>query len=154
MDLPLNEDFRDMLEALARFDVDYLVVGAYALAAHGIVRATEDIDIVVRPTRENAARVIDAIRAFGAPVEAHGVTAADFESPETVYQIGLPPRRIDLLTSLSGVSFDEACEGAVVGDLGSVRPRFIGRLALIRNKRSAGRGKDLVDVELLEKAGP
>jgi hypothetical protein len=95
-----------MLDALARARVEFVVVGAHAMAAHGYARATGDIDILVRPERENAARVLLALEAFGAPIDAHGVTQTDFERPGNVYQIGLPPRRIDLLTAISGVTFE------------------------------------------------
>jgi len=130
----LNDDFRDMLDALAGAKVEFLVVGAHALAVHGVVRATGDLDIFVRPTRENGERLMTALRAFGAPVIAHGVSAPDFEQPDNVYQIGLPPRRIDLLTGITGVAFEDA----------------IGRDALLRNKRATGRDKDRVDADLLE----
>jgi hypothetical protein len=145
----VNEDFVDMLTALIGGEVDFLIVGAYALAAHGFPRATGDIDILVAPTVENAARVYRALLEFGAPVAAHDVTANDFEVKGSVYQIGLPPRRIDLLTSISGVEYDEAAAQAVHGHVGPCLVRFIGREALIKNKRSTGRTKDLADVEEL-----
>jgi hypothetical protein len=94
----LNVDFLDLLAALARERVEFLVVGAHALAAHGIPRATGDLDVWVRAERENAKRVVAALETFGAPLRAHGVSAADFELLGTVYQMGLPPRRIDVLT--------------------------------------------------------
>jgi len=148
-----NEDFEDMLAALREVGADFLIVGSYAVAAHGLLRATEDIDLFVRSTAENAQLVYEAIVRFGAPIAAHGITAADFAKPDTVYQIGLPPRRIDILTSIDGVSFDEACEGAIEGNVGAVAVRFIGRSALVRNKRATGRAKDLGDAEELERQG-
>lgn len=104
----LNEDFIDMLASLDEHEVDFIIVGAYALAVHGFPRATGDIDVLVRATTTNSERVFRALIAFGAPVESHGVGKDDFARTGNVYQVGLPPRRIDLLTSISGVSFDEA----------------------------------------------
>jgi hypothetical protein len=122
-------------------------LGGDALAAHGAPRATGDLDLFVRPTAENAARVFRALVAFGAPLEAHGVAPADFATPGTVYQMGLPPRRIDVLTSLS---FDEAAAAPVMGRLGRLAVRCIGLEAMIANKRASGRTKDLADAEALE----
>ncbi len=147
----VNDDFVDMLTALQRHDVAFVIVGAYALAAHGFPRATGDIDIFVEPTRDNAVKVFRALLDFGAPVAAHGVTASDFESVGTVYQIGLPPRRIDLLTSISGVEYAEAVSDALPGHVGPCEVRFIGRAALIKNKSATGRTKDVADVEQLRR---
>jgi hypothetical protein len=144
-----NDDFVDFLRSLAQEHCDFLVVGAYALAAHGIARATGDIDVLVRPGETNAARVMQALIRFGAPVKAHGTTAADFAAEGTVYQLGLPPRRIDLLTSISGVSYDEALADAIVTEVGGERVRCIGREAMIKNKLASGRTKDIADVEAL-----
>jgi hypothetical protein len=146
----VNEDFADLLAAFVEHGVDFVIVDAYALAAHGFPRATGDIDVFVRPTPENAAKVYRALLGFGAPVEPHRVTERDFTEPGNVYQIGLPPRRIDILTSISGASFDEAVEGALSARLGSSPVRFIGRSAMVRNKRASGRPKDLLDAALLE----
>ncbi len=146
----VNEDFVDMARGFVDNGVEFLVVGAYALAAHGFPRTTGDIDMLVRPTPENAARVLRALVDFGAPIAAHGITQRDFEVEEKVYQLGLPPRRIDILTSISGVSFDEAAAEAIEGNLGPIKVRFIGRAAMARNKIAAGRAKDLVDAELLQ----
>jgi hypothetical protein len=146
----LNEDFLDLLRALDAEKAEYVVVGAHALAVHGIPRATGDIDLFVRPSAGNAARVHRALLRFGAPLAAHAVTPAEFEQPEVVYQLGLPPRRIDLLTSISGVDFDEALRTAVVLEIAGLRVPFLGREALLTNKRAAGRDKDLLDVKLLE----
>lgn len=148
--MDVNEDFVDIVACLTAEGAEFLIVGAYALAAHGFPRMTGDIDIFVRPTAENSARVYRALLAFGAPVVAHGVTEREFQVEDNVYQMGLPPRRIDIMTSVSGVSFDEARAEAIEGKLGDVTVRFIGRAAQARNKRAAGRPKDLVDAELLE----
>lgn len=145
-----NEDFVDLIAALKSEECDFLVVGAHALAAHGAPRATGDLDVFVRPTAENARRVYLALQRFGAPLEAHGVEAEDFATLGTVYQLGLPPRRIDVLTELSGVSFDEAAAQPIVGHLGPHSVRCIGLDAMIKNKRATGRTKDLADAEVLE----
>jgi hypothetical protein len=146
----LNEDFQDALSALTDAGVEFLVVGAHALAAHGLPRATGDLDIWVRPSPDNAVRVERALKAFGAPIAAHGITARDFETPGTVYQIGLPPRRIDVLTEISGVAFDEAWATKTSVTVGGRSFYVLGREALLTNKRAAGRPKDLLDVAALE----
>ena len=140
-----------MLHALKRAQVDFLIVGAHALAAHGIPRATGDIDLLVRPTEGNASRVVQALTEFGAPMDAHGISASDFSTPGNVYQIGLPPRRIDLLTEISGVSFDEAWASRLHTNIGGIDVNVLGREALIKNKRAAARDRDLVDVAALER---
>jgi hypothetical protein len=146
----LNEDFVDVVAALSAERCDFVIVGAHALAAHGAPRATGDLDIFVKPSPENAARVFRALARFGAPLAAHGVRPEDFARPGSVYQMGLPPRRIDVLTELSGVSFEEAVADVVVGHLGAEEVRCIGLDALLQNKRATGRTKDLADVETLE----
>jgi hypothetical protein len=145
-----NEDFEDVVAALLVEECDFLIVGAHALAAHGAPRATGDLDVFVRPDAKNAERVHRALIRFGAPLAAHRVAVADLATPGTVYQMGLPPRRIDILTELSGVSFDRAAEHAVRGQLGPHLVLCIGIDALIENKRASGRTKDLADVEVLE----
>lgn len=142
-----------MLAELAAAGAEHVVVGGHAVAAHGLVRATLDIDIFVRPSEANAARVVEALRAWGAPLANHGVSAADFSRPGCVYQLGLPPRRIDILTSIDGVSFDDAVRETVTVVSGSLEFPVIGRRALIANKRASGRHKDLSDVEALERSG-
>jgi hypothetical protein len=149
----VNQDFLDLLEELRRAEATFLVVGAYALAAHGIVRATEDLDILVRPDAENARRVWRALAAFGAPVEATGLTVDDLERPDLIYQIGQPPHRIDILTEVSGLDFDPAWKTHQVAMLGDLAVPFLGREALILNKRASGRPKDLLDLELLAPGG-
>lgn len=147
----LNPDFRDLLRALVEADVEFVVVGAYALSFHGAPRASGDIDIFVRPTADNAARVWRALLAFGAPVPAANVSQSDFERPDLVYQIGLPPRRVDVLTSISGVSFDEAWASRVAATVEGLTIHFIGRDMFVRNKLAAGRPKDLADAARLKK---
>jgi hypothetical protein len=148
--MDVNEDFVDIARGFVNNGVEFLIVGAYALAAHGFPRTTGDIDLFVRPTPHNAARVFRALTEFGAAVADHGVSQHDFEVEDKVYQLGLPPRRIDILTSISGVSFDEAAADALEGHLGEVRVRFIGRTAMARNKLASGRPKALVDAQLLQ----
>lgn len=146
----LNPDFRDLLLAFVAERVEFLVVGAYALALHGAPRFTGDLDVFVRPSTENAERVWRALVRFGAPIQAAGVNAADFATPGIVYQIGLPPARVDVLTTISGVTFDEAWASRENTDLDGSVVSFIGRDALIRNKKAAGRPKDLADAARLQ----
>ncbi len=147
------EDFVDLLELFVEHGVDFLVIGAHALAAHCFPRFTKDIDLFLRPSTENAERVMAALVGFGAPIQAHGVSARDFAAPGTVYQMGLPPRRIDLTTEISGVSFEEAESGAMTRELAGLDLRFLGLDELVRNKRASGRARDLLDVEMLVEAG-
>ncbi len=147
-----NDDFRDMIHALIVEGAEFVLVGAHAMAVHGVPRATGDIDLFIRPTRENAERVLKALLRFGAPVSQHGLTLEDLESPGNVYQIGLPPRRIDLLTSISGVDFEEAWSTKVVVERDGMAIGVINRAALVANKRASGRTKDLLDLELLAEA--
>jgi len=145
-----HEDFIELVAELQRAGCEFVVVGAHALAAHGSARVTGDLEVFVRPSPEKAKRVMQALVAFGAPVSAHGVSERDFATPGTVYQMGLPPRRIDILTQLSGVTFDEALVDRVVGHLRDVEVPCIGLEAMLKNKRAAGRLKDLADAAVLE----
>lgn len=145
----MNPDFIDFLTALIASDARFIVVGAHALAAHGLPRATGDIDVWIDRTPENAMRVWRALTEFGAPTTALGLTPADLEVPETVVQIGLAPRRIDLLTDVTGLSFDHAWRERVVHQIGLLEIPFLGRDDLVRNKRATGRYKDLGDLEAL-----
>lgn len=145
-----HQDFLDILHALSASGVELLVIGAHAMAVHGVPRATGDLDILVRPHRDNARRILEAVRAFGAPVGEHGVAEEELERPDVVYQIGLPPRRIDLMTSISGVSFEDAWSGRVTIEIDGMRAGFIGRKELIETKKVSARDKDIVDLRLLE----
>jgi hypothetical protein len=142
-------DFRDLLVAFVDAGVRFLVVGAHALAAQGVPRVTGDLDVWVEPSVENARRVWDALAKFGAPLHTLSLLQTDFAKVDQVVQLGLPPYRIDILTSISGVSFSEAWEEHVEGTLYGVAVPFIGREAFIRNKRASGRPKDLEDIRLL-----
>ena len=148
----MNPDFVEMLSALRDAGADYLVVGAHALAAHGRPRATGDLALWVRPTTDNARRVYAALGAFGAPLRDLAVN--DLVSPDVVFQIGVAPARIDILTSVSGVRFDEAWPDRLMVRIETLDVPVIGRDALIRNKRAAGRPRDLADVAELEAQPP
>lgn len=148
----LNPDFRDLLCSLVDASVEFVIVGAYALSFHGAPRASGDIDIFVKPSPENAAKVWRALLTFGAPLAAAGVLQADFAKPDLVYQIGLPPRRVDVLTSISGVSFEEAWSSREPATVEGRSVHFIGRDMFLRNKLAAGRPKDLADAARLKKS--
>jgi hypothetical protein len=143
-------DFRDVLLALGAHSVRFLVVGAHALAAHGVPRVTGDLDLWVEPTAANASQVWRALAAFGAPLATLGVRESDFSTLDQVIQLGLPPYRIDIMTSISGVEFGPAYEEALHGTLFDVPVQFINREAFLRNKRASGRPKDLEDIRTLE----
>lgn len=146
----MNQDFVDLLRAFAAHDVRFLVVGAYALALHGTPRATGDLDVWIDPTPLNASRVMAALAEFGAPLQE--ISEADFSRPGVVYQIGVAPARIDILTELTGLAFEEAWPGRVRHPFGGVETDIIGRDAFIRNKRATGRTRDLADLEALGEA--
>ena len=143
------QDFRDLLVELVRADARFLVVGAHALSVYGVPRATIDLDVWIDASPENAKRVWAALAAFGAPLESLNIRESDLTRPDTVAQFGLPPWRIDILTGISGVTFDEAWHERVEDFFDDVRVPFIGRAMLIRNKRASGRTKDLADIESL-----
>jgi len=149
----LNEDFRDIIAALDEAGARFLVVGAHAMAVHGVPRATGDLDVWIDPSLENSSRVWAALLRFGAPVAALGVSEADLTKPGTVVQIGLPPRRIDILTEITGVDFAAAWASRVEHSIAGLAMPFIGREHLLENKRATGRLKDLADVEALERRG-
>jgi len=145
--MELHPDFRDLLKLLNEHDVEYLVVGAYALAFHGAPRYTGDLDVFVRPDSANARRVIEALSDFGFSFP--NLTEEDFQNPDKVVQLGVPPVRIDLITSISGVSWEQADAGKVSGVIGDISVNLLGREEFLANKRASGRKKDLADVEAL-----
>ena len=145
----MNEDFLDLLRSLLAEDARFMVVGAHAMAVHGVPRATGDLDVWVDSSGDNPGRVLAAVVRFGAPVGALGLSAADFAQADRVVQIGLPPRRVDLLTTLSGLQFDQAWPCRVTHRIGTIDVPFLGRQDLVRNKRATGRTKDLADLEAL-----
>ena len=149
--MEIQPDFRDLLALLNEHGVEYLIVGAYALAFHGAPRFTGDFDILVRPDRENARRVIAALAAFG--FEFPNLTPDDLQSRDKVIQLGVPPVRIDLITSITGVSWEEADAHKEAGMLGDIRANYLGRRQYIANKRATGRKKDLADLEALGEEG-
>ena len=148
----MSRDFVEMLSALSAAGARFLVVGAHALAAHGVPRATGDLDIWIQATPENASRVYQALKNFGAAL--HDLGVEDLSKPDTVFQIGLPPSRIDILSSISGVDFDRAWPGRIEITIGELRVGVIGRSDFITNKRATGRPKDLADIELLAPEKP
>jgi len=145
----LNSHFKDMLSALSEEGVRFLLVGAYAMAAHGYVRATGDIDIWVDSTTDNAAKTVRALERFGAPM--HELTVNDLKSPDTVFQIGVVPERIDILTGVTGLDFNRAYQNAADGETDGIPVKMLSIDDLIRNKRALGRTQDLADAEALEK---
>ena len=148
----LNEDYKDMLQCLAGENVKFMLVGAYALAAHGYPRATMEIDIWVMPSPENAGAVIRALHRFGTPAD--NLNAADLQKDDTIFQIGVAPRRVDIITSATGLEFDKAFANAMEVVIEGIRVRIPSFDDLILNKRAIGRPKDLADVEALERLGP
>jgi hypothetical protein len=146
----LPPDFRDLLAELDVAGAEFVVVGGYAVAFHGHARATKDLDVLVRPTPENALRVYAALARFGAPLEQFDVAANDFATYDGVLQFGVAPLRADVLNRIAGLSFDEAASTAVIVDLDGHSIAVLGLDALLRAKRAAGRPQDLLDVEALE----
>lgn len=145
--MPLTKDSREFIECLRSNKVEFLIVGALAVSWHGFPRYSGDIDFFVRPGRENALRLMAALKKFG--FGSLGITLDDLSLEDRVIQLGVEPNRIDLMTSISGVSFDEAWQSRVPASLEALEVNIIGREALIRNKRASGRAKDLIDVEEL-----
>lgn len=145
--MEVQPDFRDLLALLNEHKVEYLIVGGYALAFHGAPRFTGDIDVFVRPHPENTKRVLDALADFG--FQLPNLTPEDFQSPSKVIQLGVPPVRVDLITSISGVSWKQAEANKAPGPFGDVPVYYIGREQYIANKRAVGRKKDLADIEAL-----
>jgi hypothetical protein len=143
--MPLDKDLREFVGLLNANEVEYLVVGAFALAFYGILRYTADLDLLVRPTRDNATRILRTLSVFG--FGSLEIQAEDFEKADNVIQLGVQPNRIDLLTSISGVTFEEAWKGRREGPLDGLRVPFIGPNELLRNKESVGRTRDLADAE-------
>lgn len=144
---PIPADARALLRAFSAREVRFLIVGAHALGYWAQPRATGDLDLFVDPSPENAARVFAALQDFGAPLA--DLRERDLATPGVVFQMGLPPYRIDLNTEQTGISFEEAwSERATLACAGLELP-FIGRAAMIRNKRATGRPKDLLDLQLL-----
>jgi len=144
----LNKDFRDILSAFCEEKVEFMLVGAYALAAHGLPRATGDIDLWIKRSKENAELVRNALQKFGAPLS--DFTRDDLTSPGTIIQLGVTPRRIDILTEITGVEFEDAESERLMVSIEGIEIPVIGRTHLIQNKKAVGRPQDGADVARLE----
>jgi hypothetical protein len=144
----MNQDFRDLLAEFNAHRVEYIIVGAHALAAHGRVRATKDLDIWIRPSPDNAQRAMVALAAFGAPL--HELSESDLAVPGTIFQIGVAPIRIDVITSIDGVDFATAWSARLTVPFADQVVNVLSRDDLIRNKKTAAREQDLIDVKWLE----
>ncbi len=149
MSITINSDYKDLLAAFNAAKVEFLVVGAHALAAHGHPRYSEDFDVWVRPSEDNAVRVYEALSRFGAPMDR--VSVSDFVNDDLIFQIGVAPIRIDVITSISGVTWEEAWPQKISATYGGIPVFVLGRETLIVNKRASGRRKDLIDIETLKR---
>jgi len=143
----MNQDFRDLLSIFLQENVEFIVVGAHALAAHGHIRATKDLDVWIRPSPENARRVRRALAGFGAPISQ--LSEEDLTTPGLIFQIGVPPIRIDVLTEVDGLEFTEAWPDRLSVDIGGLAVPVLSRSHLIMNKKASGRLQDLADLEAL-----
>ncbi len=144
----LNPEFREILSEFCAGEVEFLLVGAYALAVHGLPRATGDIDLWISKDPENAVRVWHALVRFGAPMG--GISPSDFEQPGLIFQIGVAPRRVDVITDVDGLGFDEAWSRRTSATVDGLTIPVVSSEDLLRNKRASGRPKDLGDVAYLE----
>lgn len=148
-DQMLNEDYKEMLQGLLDQKVEFIVVGAYALAAHGFPRATGDIDIWVKPDENNSKKVYKALAGFGAPI--NEIREDEFSQPGLIFQIGVVPRRIDIITKIDAVEFEEADSDKIFVDIDGLKVPVLSVDKLIKNKMATGREKDLLDAKLLKK---
>ena len=145
--MEVQPDFRDLLKLFNAHKVEFVVIGGYALAFHGAPRYTGDLDIFVKPDPENAQRIMKALGAFG--FGSLELTAEDFQSPDRVIQLGVPPVRIDILTSVTNITWETAAANRIEGKYGDVVVFYMGRAEFVANKRAVGRKKDLADLEAL-----
>jgi len=145
--MEVQPDFRELLALFNANQVDYMVIGGYALAFHGAPRFTGDLDIFVKPDPENARCIVEALDQFG--FKSVDLSVDDFQAPDQVVQLGVPPVRVDILTSITGVSWAEAASGRVEGRYGEIPVYYIGREQFAANKRATGRKRDLADLEAL-----
>jgi len=145
--MEVQQDFKELLELLNAHKAEYIIVGAYALAFHGVPRFTGDMDILVKPDPKNAEKILAALEEFG--FGSQDLTISDFQNPDKVVQLGVAPVRVDLITSLTGVTWQQANEGKVKGTYGDVPVYYIGRKDFLSNKKALGRKKDLADIETL-----
>ena len=146
--MDVYRDFKELLESFDAQKVEFVIVGGYAVAHHGAPRYTRDIDLYVNPTKANAERIMAALDAFG--FGEIGLKSEDFQKPEQVIQLGYPPVRIDLITSIAGITWEQAAGGISRGEYGGEPVPFLGREELIASKKAAGRPQDLVDAKKLE----
>jgi hypothetical protein len=146
--MEVQKDFRELLESLNARGVEYVIVGAHALAFHGVPRYTGDIDLLVKPSGDNARRIMDSLTAFG--FGDIGLEASDFETPGNVIQLGRPPVRVDIMTSIDGVSWEAVDIDKTPGQYADLDVFYIGREQFIANKKAIGRHRDLADIEMLE----
>ena len=146
--MELQPDFKELLELLNAHGVDFLIVGGYALAFLGAPRFTGDLDIFIKTSPENAGKIHAALNDFG--FDSVGLTPEDFQRADHVIQLGVPPVRIDFVTTLDGVDWHAAWEGRSQGEYGDVPVCFLGKSEFIQNKKATGRLKDLADVEALQ----
>lgn len=147
--MELANDFIEFIELLNNHKVEYMIVGGYAVMAHGQPRYTEDFDIWIKPSDVNAEKMMVVLKEFGFVLK--GLSKEDFEVEDMVVQLGYPPLRIDLMGSISGVTFDEAFPHKILRKIGQIEMNFIGLNELVRNKETTGRKKDIVDAEQLKK---
>jgi len=145
--MEIRTDFRELLELFNKHKVEYLIIGGYALAFHGAPRFTRDIDLFVRPTKKNAARILAALNDFG--FGSLDLSQQDFTTPGVVVQLGVPPVRIDIITTVTGVRWEKADAGKASGFYGDIPVFFLGRDDFIANKKATGRAKDAADIEAL-----
>lgn len=145
--MEIQQDFRELLELLNKYNVEYIIVGAYALAHYGVPRYTGDIDIFVNPDKNNASKILSALNDFG--FGSLNLSSDDFCHPERIIQLGVPPVRIDIITSITGVTWQDAFRNRVPGNYGDLQIFFLGRDEYIANKRATGRRKDLADLEAI-----
>ena len=146
--MEVQKDFKELLESFNVRGVEYVIVGGYALAFHGVPRYTGDIDLLIKPSGDNACRIMEGLIAFG--FGSTGLEAADFETPGSVVQLGQPPVRVDIMTSIDGVSWEAVDRNKVQGQYADLDVFYIGREQFIANKKAIGRHKDLADIEMLE----
>jgi len=144
----LNKDYKEMLQLLLEEQVDFILVGAYALGAHGYPRATGDIDIWVKSDKVNSKKIYKVLERFGAPLDQ--LNENDFAGEGMIFQIGVAPRRIDIITQIDGVTFDEADEDKIIVEAEELKVPVISLDKLIKNKMSTGREKDKLDAKLLK----
>ncbi|MGC9341121.1 MAG: nucleotidyltransferase [Bacteroidales bacterium] len=145
--MEIQEDFREFFALLNAHKVEFIIVGGYALAFHGAPRYTGDIDVYINPTHTNAKQIVNALKDFG--FSSLDISVEDFQKEDHVIQLGLPPVRIDIITSITGVSWEQADSSKISGKYGDVPVFYISREQYLVNKRATGRAKDIADIEAL-----